>query len=153
MMARARARDGLVARADRLRVSAAVSVLLERTEADMADDARSQKIAVPVTAGVMADHFGHCDAFFIAETDPERSCVTRSTVLPAPEHRPGYLPGWLAEHGVDVVIAGGMGWRAQESFRQGGIDVVVGARSADPMEVVQAYLDGTLTIDGNRCDH
>ncbi|MEE8572484.1 MAG: NifB/NifX family molybdenum-iron cluster-binding protein, partial [Gemmatimonadota bacterium] len=74
-------------------------------------------------------------------------------VLEAPPHQPGLLPAWLNERGVNMVIAGGMGSRAQELFSQAGIEVMVGAASTDPKEIVQSYFDGTLVAGQNVCDH
>jgi len=63
------------------------------------------------------------------------------------------LPAWLAENGVTLVIASGMGTRAQQIFAQSGIDVVTGAPPEPPQDVVQAFLDGTLEMGGNICEH
>jgi predicted Fe-Mo cluster-binding NifX family protein len=63
------------------------------------------------------------------------------------------LPKWLQEQGADVIIAGGMGSRAQELFLGKGIHVVTGASSGDPAKVVGEYLRGELTTGANVCDH
>ncbi|MBN2451627.1 MAG: P-loop NTPase [Lentisphaeria bacterium] len=55
--------------------------------------------------------------------------------------------------GAEVILAGGMGQRAQELFSENGIRVVVGAPSRTPEEVVASYLDGTLQTGQNVCDH
>jgi ATP-binding protein involved in chromosome partitioning len=52
-----------------------------------------------------------------------------------------------------VIIAGGMGRRAQQLFAQNGITVVVGAPAETPEQLVSAYLSGTLETGGNLCDH
>jgi ATP-binding protein involved in chromosome partitioning len=52
-----------------------------------------------------------------------------------------------------VVIAGGLGRRAQELFDRSGIEVVIGAGQGEPREIVQSYLDGTLSVGPNVCDH
>lgn len=111
----------------------------------------AMKIAVPMANGRLASHFGHCAAFEIVSV--EDKTVSGSELVDAPPHEPGRLPAWLAELGVDMVIAGGMGRRAQELFCQSGIDVVVGASSDEPTKIVQAYLDGKLTTGDNLCDH
>jgi Mrp family chromosome partitioning ATPase/predicted Fe-Mo cluster-binding NifX family protein len=116
-----------------------------------------RRIAVPVTGGKLSAHFGHCEEFAIFSakeapggTAPKAEAVE---VLEAPPHEPGLLPAWLNERGVNMVIAGGMGSRAQDLFCQAGIEVVVGAASVDPKEIVQSYLDGTLVAGQNVCDH
>jgi hypothetical protein len=65
---------------------------------------------------------------------------------------PGALPRWLCEQGVTVIVAGGMGSRAQSLLAENGIRQVVGASSSDPEVLVQALLDGCLTTGGNTCD-
>ena len=112
-----------------------------------------RKIAVPVEGGAVATHFGHCEEFEIFGADAETRCIESAETVPAPPHQPGLLPGWLRDLGVDVIIAGGMGRRAQDLFRDGGIEVVVGASGGTVREVVQAYLEATLTAGSNPCDH
>jgi len=114
-----------------------------------------RRIAVPVTGGKLSAHFGHCEEFvvFSAKATSEGTTAEVVEVLEAPAHEPGLLPAWLNEHGVNMVIAGGMGSRAQDLFCQAGIEVMVGAASTDPKEIVQSYLDGTLVAGQNVCDH
>jgi predicted Fe-Mo cluster-binding NifX family protein len=71
----------------------------------------------------------------------------------APPHEPGLLPRWLHERGADVIIAGGMGQRAQQLFAQSGMTVVVGAPAETPEQLASAYLSGTLQAGENICDH
>ena len=112
------------------------------------------RIAIPLADGRLSSHFGHCDQFALVDVD-EPTKEIRATALHAPPaHAPGALPAWLAEQGAEVVIAGGIGQRAQQLFTASGIDVVVGApASAQPQELVRAYLDGTLAGGQNVCDH
>jgi predicted Fe-Mo cluster-binding NifX family protein len=63
------------------------------------------------------------------------------------------LPRWLGEKGAQVIIAGGMGGRAQELFVQRNIKVVTGALCLTPEELVLQYLAGTLQTGSNACDH
>jgi len=98
-------------------------------------------------------HFGHCEAFALVEVDTEAKRITGTQVIASPPHQPGMLPGWLAEKGADMVIAGGMGQRAQQLFAQQGIEVVVGAAGGTPEKVVESYLAGSLETGANLCDH
>ncbi len=111
------------------------------------------KIAVPISDGRVARHFGHCDQFELFEVDEDDSSIVNADALPAPPHQPGLLPRWLRERGADVIIAGGMGRRAQSLFAESGIEVVVGAPSTEPREVVEAHLTGSLETGENICDH
>ncbi len=111
------------------------------------------RIAIPIAGGALAAHFGHCEAFALLDVDTVNKQVITQQLLDAPPHQPGLLPRWLAEQGVNVVIAGGMGQRAQNLFTQAGIQVCAGATGQTPGELAHAYLQGTLTYGANPCDH
>ncbi len=108
------------------------------------------KIAVAAQGNQVSPHFGHCEKFCVFEVKDGQ--VVGKIWLSNPGHEPGLLPRLLADHGVNVVIAGGMGVRAQQLFAARGIEVVTGA--AGPLEeVVAAYLAGNLSLGPNLCDH
>ena len=111
------------------------------------------RYAVPVSGGVVSPHFGHCEHFALIDVDDERKEIIRKVLVPSPGHQPGLLPEWLAEQGVALVIAGGMGSRAQSLFQQNRIGVIVGALEIDPEKTVLNYLDGRLATGDNICDH
>jgi predicted Fe-Mo cluster-binding NifX family protein len=52
-----------------------------------------------------------------------------------------------------VIIAGGMGQRAQSLFAQSKITVVIGAAAESAERLVAEYLAGTLKTGENICDH
>ncbi len=114
---------------------------------------KTMRIAIPLAEGKLSMHFGHCQEFALVDVDEEAKKIEKSVRAPAPGHQPGQLPRWLAEQGANLIIAGGMGSRAQGLFEQSGIRVAIGAPSEEPEKVVQAYLDGTLQTGGNICDH
>ena len=111
------------------------------------------KIAIPVAGGMLAMHFGHCEQFALVEADEASKALTATSFLTPPAHEPGALPRWLHEQGANVIIAGGMGRRAQDLFSQNGITVIVGAAGGSPEELASAYLDGSLATGDNVCDH
>jgi len=111
------------------------------------------KYAIPVSGGVLAGHFGHCEQFALVDVDEKSKKILRKEMVASPGHQPGLLPEWLARQGVSVVIAGGMGSRAQDLFNQNGINVVIGAPSDEPEKIVLAYLGGDLVTGNNVCDH
>ena len=111
------------------------------------------RYAVPVSDGVVSLHFGHCEQFAIIDADEQRNEILRKELIPSPGHQPGLLPEWLAEQGVAVVIASGIGSRAQALFRQSRIQVVLGALGNDPEQVVLDHIRGTLATGDNVCDH
>ena len=111
------------------------------------------RIAIPLIQGKLSLHFGHCDQFAIFDIDDNlKKVVSRKDATP-PGHEPGVLPRWLHENNVTVIIAGGMGQRAQQLFTQNAIKVVVGASSGTPEELVSAFLEDTLQTGDNICDH
>ncbi len=111
------------------------------------------RYAVPIAEGKLAMHFGHCQQFAILETDPATKVVAKREDLTPPPHEPGVLPRWLGENGVDCIIAGGMGSRAQSLFAAQKIAVVVGAPAETPEALVEKHLAGTLAKGENICDH
>lgn len=113
------------------------------------------KIALPVAGEQLCLHFGHCEKFCFYEVDPDAKKIIKTEMMDAPPHEPGLLPRLLSEKGVNVVIAGGMGMRAQQLFNQNGVKVVTGA---DPSgggmeEIVMSYLNGSLQTGANPCSH
>ena len=111
------------------------------------------RIAIPLADGKLAMHFGHCQQFALVDVDPAEKKIAGRQDIDAPPHQPGLLPPWLAERGVNLVIAGGMGQRAYGLFAEQGIQVLIGAPADTPEKVVTEYLGGTLATGQNICDH
>lgn len=113
------------------------------------------RIVIPVAGEQLCVHFGHCEKFYFFDVDPHSKKIVKIETLTAPPHQPGLLPRLLQEKGVNVVIAGGMGVRAQELFKQNGIKVIVGADpvNGSPKETVMSYLSGSLRMGTNPCEH
>ncbi|OPZ97446.1 MAG: Septum site-determining protein MinD [Planctomycetes bacterium ADurb.Bin412] len=125
----------------------------EPSPVSRAERTKTMRIAVPVTGGRLAMHFGHCDQFAIFDVDPTTEKILNQDLVAAPAHEPGLLPRWLGEKGVQQIICGGMGARAQELFSQRQIAVITGASGEEPEAVIRAYLDGSLATGENVCDH
>ncbi len=111
------------------------------------------RFAIPTAGGKLALHFGHCERFAIVDVEPDTGRIASVTESTPPPHEPGVLPRWLAEQGVNVIIAGGMGSRAQNLFTQSGIRVLVGAPAEAPEALVADFLAGRLLPGSNACDH
>ncbi len=111
------------------------------------------KIAIPMTNGMISSHFGHCEQFAIIDADVENKTITGMELVTPPAHEPGVFPRWLAGLSVELVIAGGMGQRAQNLFKENNIDVIVGAADNTPQELVEMYLRNELASGQNICDH
>ncbi len=106
------------------------------------------RIAVATVNGQVAEHFGYCDNFMIFDT--ENNKIINSEIVANPGHKPGFLPNFLADRLVKVIISGGMGYGAVEIFNQRDVEVIVGA-SGDGKEVVEQYLNGNLKSTGSVC--
>jgi len=111
----------------------------------------TMRFAVPTNDRVLCAHFGHCAEFAII--DVENNAIVSEEYIVPPPHEPGLLPGWLHERGVNQIIAGGMGQRAQQLFAAKDVKVITGAMGECPREVVENYLKGTLVTGANTCDH
>ncbi|QYE96449.1 NifB/NifX family molybdenum-iron cluster-binding protein [Paraclostridium sordellii] len=106
------------------------------------------KIAVACERNIVSEHFGHCEGFDIYEV--ENKNILKKEYIQNPGHRPGYLPVFLKELNVDIIISGGMGSTAQELFGQNNIEVIVGTLGLSD-EVVQKYINGEITSTGSIC--
>lgn len=111
----------------------------------------NNKIAIPVEGGKLCAHFGHCEAFYMANV--ENGKIVEEAVIVPPAHEPGLYPAWVGSHGVKTVIAGGMGEKAKELFRKEEIQVFVGAESKTPRELVEDYINNSLVTGNNSCNH
>ncbi len=107
-------------------------------------------IAVPTNNGKVAQHFGRCPEYTIVEVE---DCeIQSSDLIENPGHEPGFLPKYLNDLDVDIVLAGGMGRRAYDLFNKNNIEVVTGANGIVE-ENVEAYLNDELDTDSGLCDH
>lgn len=111
------------------------------------------KIAVPIAQNKICLHFGHCEVFGFYEVDEKEKKIIKSEMIAPPPHQPGVLPPWIKSQGGDLVIAGGMGSRAQNLFRSAGVEVITGAPAGDPETIVNNYLNSCLETGANACDH
>ena len=109
------------------------------------------RIAVPTVNGELCMHFGHSQQFVLIDVEGEE--IKNIAAATPPPHAPGVLPKWLSEQGANIIIASGMGMRAQMLFGENGIDVVVGAPILKPEELAKQYVSGELKIGDNICDH
>jgi len=112
------------------------------------------KIAVPVTSKRQIDgHFGHCEfynLFTISENkeivdvqkmESPQGCGCKSNIAPV-----------LAEAGVNIMLAGGIGNGAINVLNRSGIEVVRGC-SGNADEVVKQYIAGLVADSGLSCQH
>jgi len=123
------------------------------------------KIAISTDGNTISAHFGRCPSFTIIEVEGDK-VIGRETI-DNPGHHPGFLPQFLNKKGVSVIIAGGMGQRAEGLFDEVKIKVIVGI-SGNIDKVVEKLQNGTLEggeslckpglgkgygLDKTECDH
>ncbi len=101
-------------------------------------------VAVPSESPLGA-HFGHCDLYTLVEVTEGQ--VREIRTLPNVPHQQGGCMApvnHLAQNGVNVLIAGGMGMRPLMGFHQVGINVLYGGGCQTVGEAVEAFLKGSL---------
>ena len=109
------------------------------------------KIAVTYENGQVFQHFGHTEAFKVYEI--EDGAVRTSRIIGTDGFGHGALAGFLAGHGVDCVICGGIGPGAQMALAEAGIKLYAGC-SGDADQCVTDLLTGTLVyVEAATCDH
>jgi len=111
------------------------------------------RIAIPLSGGELSQHFGHCDQFLFVDADQGQRRVLGKNIENAPEHVPGLIPKWLVEHGVDIVIAVGVGARARDLLSASSVEVLTGVSGGDPDALISDFLNDTLERGSSVCDH
>ena len=129
-------------------VEYAAQILDEYIEIKNMEEKEMMKIAIAGEGRNVTEHFGHCVNFLIY--DIENGKITNEESIPNSGHRPGFLPNFLADRGVNVIISGGMGGGAVDIFNERNVEVVVGA-SGDAKTAVLNYLKGELKSTGSVC--
>lgn len=108
------------------------------------------KIAISTENGYVAAHFGRCAKYTIVDIEDDR--ISNQEEIDNPGHQPGFLPEFLSARGVDLIIAGGMGPRAQGLFAQKNIQTILGVQGPVD-EVIEKYNRGQLESGEDLCDH
>jgi len=111
----------------------------------------SVRYAIACEGQQLAMHFGRCEHYELV--DIENGEVRGRESLRSPGHgEPGELPRLMQQHGVDCVVCGGAGPRAQNLFREMGIEFVLGANGTLE-EVIAALAAGRLESGNDGCLH
>jgi predicted Fe-Mo cluster-binding NifX family protein len=111
---------------------------------------KSTLVAIPSSEpggldSALGAHFGHCDLYTLVEV-MEGKVQKISTLPNVPHQQEGCLApvNHLAQSGVQVLIAGGMGMRPLMGFQQVGIAVLYGGGAQTVGDAVHAFLSGEL---------
>lgn len=112
------------------------------------------KIAVPLRLnGDIDDHFGHCSSYGIFTISGD-NMIAEKTIIQA-EQGCGCksdIASKLAQLGVSVMLAGGIGEGAVNVLAREGIKVVRGCYG-DAEKNVYDYLEGKITDSRKNCIH
>ena len=109
------------------------------------------KIAVTYKDGNVFQHFGHTEEFKMYNV--ENGAVVSSEVVSAAGSGHGMLAGFLKNHGVQILICGGIGGGARNALGAQGIMLYPGA-SGDADQQVANFIAGQLAYDPNtKCNH
>jgi predicted Fe-Mo cluster-binding NifX family protein len=123
------------------------------------------KIAISTDGKNVSPHFGRCPSFTLI--DLEEGKVVNKVEVGNPGHAPGYIPQFLHEKGVQQIVCGGMGMRAQGLFTEFGVETILGVEGSIN-EVIEKLEKGLLEskeslckpgagkgygVEKNECDH
>lgn len=115
----------------------------------------TKKTAIPIAHGKFSEHFGGASEFLICEANPSHPFDEESKLHPAPEHKPGSLPKWLAGMDVDAVVASSFGKPALLLLAEAGIETWLAGELKNPSDLAAACLQGKLTratLENACCD-
>lgn len=106
------------------------------------------KIAVSTDNGMVSAHFGRCPEFSIFTI--ENNEIINKEVKENPGHVPGKIPEFLNNLGAGVIIAGGMGYKAQQILADMNIIPVMGVEGPVD-EIVKLFVEGSLVSGESMC--
>lgn len=111
---------------------------------------KGTRIAIATDNNEVSAHFGRCEGYTIVDYDNKG--VQDKFFIPNPGHEPGFLPRFLNEKGVNCIVSGGMGPKAQNLFSERGIEYILGI-SGSVDNVVDNLLQGQLAGGDSFCSH
>jgi predicted Fe-Mo cluster-binding NifX family protein len=113
-----------------------------------------KKIAIPVDINnQLEDHFGHCDHYEIFTISNDNKIVNTQTLESAQGCGcKSNIANILAENGITIMLAGGIGGGAINVLNQCNVEVIRGC-SGETKEIVNKYLKGKIIDSGESCLH
>jgi predicted Fe-Mo cluster-binding NifX family protein len=99
------------------------------------------KVAISIDKNKCSEHFGRCEKFNIYEI--ENGIIIKKEEIINPTHKFNFLPGYLKENEVDIIIANDMGRNAQNLFNSYNIKIITGVNGF-PDKIIELYLKGDL---------
>jgi predicted Fe-Mo cluster-binding NifX family protein len=106
------------------------------------------RVAISTDGDFVSAHFGRCPSFTVVDIKDGK--VGERKVIENPGHQPGFIPQFLHQRGVECIVAGGMGMRAQGFFAEAGIQTILGASGRIDV-VIEKLQKGTLKSGESLC--
>lgn len=106
------------------------------------------KLAIATDKDFVSEHFGRCPEFTIATIKDNK--ILEKKIIKNPGHKTGYLPRFFKEQGVKYVITGGIGFKAQQLFKEFNIEIITGVQGKID-EVINSFIKKELTKAANIC--
>lgn len=111
-----------------------------------------RKIAIPVTKNnQLEDHFGQCEFYGVHTISDKNEIIASQSI----ESEQGCgcksnIASVLAEKGVSVMLAGGIGAGAINVLNKWNIQVITGC-SGNVEDILEQYLNGQIIDSGESC--
>lgn len=110
-----------------------------------------KKVAIPVDINnELEDHFGHCDHYEIFTISDNKIVATEPLIAEQGCGCKSNIASVLAEHGVTVMLAGGIGAGAINVLNKCNVDVIRGC-SGDINDLMHDYIAGKVVDSGESC--
>jgi predicted DNA-binding protein (UPF0251 family)/predicted Fe-Mo cluster-binding NifX family protein len=108
------------------------------------------KIAIPTVGDQVDQHFGHCEKYSVVTIEDKAIKTIEYMESPAGCGCKSNMASVLAQSGVKILIAGGIGNGAVNVLASNGIKTIKGA-SGSVRNAVELYLQGNLLYSGDIC--
>ena len=123
------------------------------------------KVAVPTLDGTsISPHFGRSKSFFVFEVDGGKiagrsvrdntfTAHAKGECNEGHDHNHAHGHGEIVEalRDCESVLCYGMGWRAAEALKEGGVNAFILQQEMSPEEAVEKYISGNLPPAGDFC--
>ncbi|HKJ40748.1 MAG TPA: NifB/NifX family molybdenum-iron cluster-binding protein [Sunxiuqinia sp.] len=117
------------------------------------------KIAIPSRSDMVDNHFGHCEYFSIIEVDNQKQVTQKSAMATSKSCGcKSNLAEELAQEGVTLLLAGGIGQGAVSKLKLQNIEVLTGFRGSIDEAIKQwknnkFQLNQTTCVEHHNCSH
>ena len=93
---------------------------------------------------MLAYHFGRCPYYVFVDVEGTKVKNTEGKENPFfNRHEPGVVPKFIADEKAEIIVAGGMGPRAIDWFKNLGVKAIT-TRPRKIKDILQDYFDGNL---------